>query len=133
MSDLRPSPIAGRWYPGEPAALRASLQAFLAAAQPPVRPPVNAIRALLAPHAGHYYCGAVAAHAYQLVRDLAVEVVIVLSPSHFHEDGYLVTTAHAAYATPLGEVPVDQTALTQLQTQLAEVWQVPPTEALARI
>lgn len=133
MSDPRPSPIAGRWYPGEAAALRASVQALLAAAQPPVTPPAPAIRALLAPHAGHYYCGAVAAHAYQLVRDLAVEVVIVLSPSHFHEDGYVVTTAHDAYVTPLGTVPVDQPALTALQAQLAKVWKVPPATAVAPI
>src|SRR5919109_3882387 len=99
--DVRPSPIAGRWYPGDPAELRASIGALLAGANPNLEGPPERVVALLAPHAGHLYSGAVAAHAFRAVQGAPVEVAALVAPSHFHADGPVVTTAHAAYATPL--------------------------------
>ena len=118
--DPRPSPLAGRWYPAQPEALQASVEALLAAA-PPVTPPTPgcAVVGLLAPHAGHAYSGAVAAHAFRAVQGQAYELVVIAGPSHFHADGPLLTSGHSHYATPLGSVPVDQAALAALQAALA--------------
>ncbi len=118
--DLRPSPLAGRWYPAEAADLQTSVDRFLAAA-PAVTPPTPecAVVGLLAPHAGHVYSGAVAAHAFRAVHGLAVDLVVVLGPSHFHADGPLLTSGHSHYVTPLGAVPVDQAALAALGAALA--------------
>jgi MEMO1 family protein len=117
--DLRPSPLAGRWYPAEATDLQASVEAYLAAA-PPVTPPAPgcSVSALLAPHAGHRYSGAVAAHAFRAVQGLDVELVVLAGPSHFHADGPLLTTGHTHYATPLGAVPVDQDAIDALRAAL---------------
>jgi hypothetical protein len=134
MMDIRPSPIAGRWYAGQPSELRERVDHFLAnVTLPTPRPPAEAIVALIAPHAGHLYSGGVAAHAFALVRGRAVETVAILCPSHFHADGWCLTTAHEAYATPLGEVAVDHAALAQIRASLSAALGLPPHTALAAI
>lgn len=119
--DLRPSPLAGRWYPANAADLTASIDGYLAAA-PAVTPPAPgcAVLGLLAPHAGHLYSGAVAAHAFRAVQGLAVDLVVLAGPSHFHANGPLLTSGHSHYTTPLGAVPVDQPALAALRAALAQ-------------
>ena len=71
--DVRPSPIAGQWYPAAPGRLRDQVQGFLDAAE--VEPLDGHIVALVSPHAGHRYSGGVAAHAYRLVEGQRYEVV----------------------------------------------------------
>ena len=66
MSNVRPSPIAGTWYPGKPDQLAKSIDAFLKEAVPPNVP--GALVGVVAPHAGHRYSGAVAAHAFKAMR-----------------------------------------------------------------
>jgi AmmeMemoRadiSam system protein B len=116
MLDLRPSPIAGAWYDGNPKKLAASVDEYLNAAQ---IPEINGkIIAVIAPHAGHVYSGGVAAHAFAAVRDLAPDLVAVLSPFHNLAPYPLITTRHDAYATPLGNIEVDKSALAELQSYL---------------
>lgn len=119
MTDVRPSPIAGTWYPGQSQHLAESVDAYIAAAQ--VEPPRGEIVGIVVPHAGHLYSGAVAAHAFKCIRGLEVDTVAVLCPSHYHDDGPLLTTAHEAYGTPLGEVPVDRRALAALESEVPMV------------
>ena len=107
--DIRPSPLAGKWYPANPDALKTMLDRFLQAAPP--RQIDGIIRGLLAPHAGLQFSGPVAAHAFALVKGLAFDTVVVIGPMHHLMPGYILTTAHTAYETPLGTVPVDQAAL----------------------
>ncbi|MBP7690865.1 MAG: AmmeMemoRadiSam system protein B [Anaerolineales bacterium] len=126
--DLRPSPIAGRWYPGDAASLARLVDDYLAQAPPPAA--AARVVGVLAPHAGLLYSGPVAAHAFQWVRGQAFEVVVILSPSHFHADGPVLTSAHAAYTTPLGAVPVDQPLLAQIRARLAAALNTPAAAAL---
>jgi AmmeMemoRadiSam system protein B len=101
--------VAGSWYPGDPAALRDLLLAYLDQVEPaPLPGPVSA---LVAPHAGYAYSGPVAAHAYAQVRGSPFRRVILLGPLHRPIWGgqmgpFMVSTAQA-YRTPLGEIPVD--------------------------
>lgn len=114
--DLRPSPIAGQWYDADPTSLARSVDDFLAHVSVP---PLNGeVLALIAPHAGHLYSGAVAAHAFAALHGLAPELVAVLSPYHNYAPFPLITTKHQAYFTPLGNIEVDQAALAELQTHL---------------
>ena len=62
ISDVRPSPIAGRWYSGNPRELRASIQGYLDSAQLPQLK--GQVLGVIAPHAGHVYSGPVAAYAF---------------------------------------------------------------------
>ena len=131
--DVRPSPIAGLWYPGEAAALRDEVEAFLDAAQPVPGPPPNQVVGLLAPHAGHRYSGAVAAYAFRAVRGAAFDSVVVVCPSHFHADGPVLTSAHAAYATPLGVVPVDRDTIDRLRAEMDSLLGLPGEEAVVAL
>ncbi len=116
MIDVRPSPIAGAWYAGNSKKLAASVDEYLNAAQ---LPEINGtIIAVIAPHAGHIYSGAVAAHAFAAIRDLTPDLVVVLSPFHNFETHSLLTTKHQAYSTPLGDIKVDRAALLDLQLNL---------------
>lgn len=116
-SDVRPSPLTGRWYPARAHELAAMVDSFLAAARPTA--PQGRIIGLLAPHAGLVYSGPVAAHAFKLVEGMSPEVVAVVSPSHYPYPAPLLTTAHRAYATPLGEIPVNREALEALSERVA--------------
>ncbi len=115
---VRPSPIAGRWYPGSPQELAASVDAYIAAARLPSLP--GEVIAVMAPHAGHVYSGAVAGYAFAAVRGSSPEVVVVVSPMHHPYPYTLLTSLHRAYATPLGEVAVDAEALAALESHLQQ-------------
>lgn len=129
--DIRPSPIAGRWYSADPERLAHTIDAYLDAAE--VTAPPGEIVGVIVPHAGHIYSGPVAAYAFRLLRQLPVEVVVILSPSHFHADGPLMTSSHDAYSTPLGVVEIDRPALGALQTALGAVFGRAGTELLVEI
>ncbi len=74
--------------------------------------------AVIAPHAGHRYSGPVAGYAFAALRGRTPDLVAVVSPMHHPYVEPLLTTAHEAYATPLGEIPVDKAALQELDSIL---------------
>ena len=114
--DLRPSPIAGTWYPANPKSLSASIDEYLINVNlPKIHGQVIGV---IAPHAGYRYSGAVAAYAFATLRGLTPDLVVVLSPFHNYHSHPLLTTKHQAYSTPLGIIEVDQTALSELQDHL---------------
>jgi AmmeMemoRadiSam system protein B len=78
------------------------------------------IVALVAPHAGYLYSGQVAGHAFKAVRGKSYETVAVLSPMHQYYVQPLLTSAHRAYQTPLGEIPIDKELLAAVNTQLEQ-------------
>jgi MEMO1 family protein len=114
IRDVRPSPLAGRWYPRNAADLGAMVDNFLESARSTNQSVPGEILGLLSPHAGLYYSGPVAAHAYALVQDMVFDTVVVIGPMHHPFAGAVLTTAHTAYETPLGQVPVDQNMLAAL-------------------
>ncbi|MBA4380304.1 MAG: AmmeMemoRadiSam system protein B [Anaerolinea sp.] len=114
--DVRPSPIAGTWYEGNPQRLAASVDGYLDRAELPELP--GEVIAVIAPHAGHRYSGAVAGYAFAAVRGRAPDLVAVISPMHQPYYEPLLTTAHAAYLTPLGEIPLDKQAVADLDAAL---------------
>lgn len=114
--DIRPSPISGTWYPGNPNSLATSIDKYF---EEVTLPDINGqVIAVIAPHAGHRYSGAVAAYAFAALRRLEPDLVAVISPYHNYDPRPLLTTKHQAYSTPLGNIEVDQSALAELQTHL---------------
>jgi AmmeMemoRadiSam system protein B len=114
--DIRPSSIAGQWYSADPKGLAASVDRYIDAASLPQLE--GKIIGIMTPHAGHRYSGAVAGYAFAAIRDLAPEVVAVLSPMHYWTEYPLLTSAYHAYATPLGSLPVETEAMNALNTCL---------------
>ncbi len=114
--DVRPSPIAGQWYAADPVQLAASVDKFIQNASLPEYE--GQVIAIMTPHAGHIYSGAVAGHAFAAVQGLTPELVVVVSPMHHPYPNALLTTAHEAYHTPLGNIPVDRQIIQELDAIL---------------
>jgi AmmeMemoRadiSam system protein B len=91
---------AGRFYPRDPEALAATVDALLGVTQPD-----SSLRGVVAPHAGYAYSGPVAAAAFRLAP--RPERVVVLGPSHFVPLDWCAVSTAPAWTTPLGDVPVD--------------------------
>jgi AmmeMemoRadiSam system protein B len=116
--DVRPSPIAGQWYPANPGYLADSVDEYIRAADVPQFS--GQVIGIIVPHAGHRYSGPVAGYAFATLRGLAPQLVAVVAPMHYPYYQPLLTTAHSAYATPLGSIPVDQAALARLDAGLRD-------------
>lgn len=114
-SRSRPPAVAGLFYPGDPAGLRRAACACIDAGHLPAAAPRRP-KALIVPHAGYVYSGPVAGSAYRLLRDAAADVrhVVLLGPSHRVALDGLAVPAADSFATPLGEVPIDQRGRQQL-------------------
>ena len=66
-------------------------------------------KALIVPHAGYLYSGAVAGCAYRVLRDCGASIrhVVLVGPSHRVPMRGLAVTSLDYFATPLGQVPID--------------------------
>ncbi len=73
-------------------------------------------KALIVPHAGYMYSGAVAAHAYNLLREArgVVRRVVLLGPCHRVAVRGLALPAAGAFETPLGRIEIDSEAVAQV-------------------
>ena len=116
MLDVRPSPIAGTWYEADPTILARIVDGYLDDAQLPELD--GEVIAVIAPHAGHQYSGAVAGYAFGTLRGLSPELVAVIAPMHHPYAQPLITSAHDAYSTPLGDVLIDKDAVSELDESL---------------
>ena len=105
--EIREPAVAGLFYPRGQAELRAEVTKLLAGAPAPGGTPP---KALIAPHAGYIYSGAVAAIAFATLqnRSETIERVVLLGPAHYVPLRGIAAPASEAMATPLGIVPVDR-------------------------
>ena len=99
--------VAGTFYPGEEAALKSALSAFLQNVVPSSEVSGEAM-ALISPHAGYVYSGQVAAYAYALVAGKSYDVVVVVAPSHRAYFKGVSIYSVGDYETPLGRICVDR-------------------------
>jgi AmmeMemoRadiSam system protein B len=102
----RPSAIAGSWYPGDAAAIRAEVDGYLEAV-PPVTLPGRLV-GLIAPHAGLRYSGPVAAHAYAALAGRERLTAVLVGPSHRAAFEGVALYARGSFVTPLGSAPIDE-------------------------
>jgi hypothetical protein len=117
---VRAPAVAGLFYPDDPAALRTTVEALLAArlrqtgkaSGAPVAtaaPTAKAPKAIIAPHAGYSYSGPIAASAFSAFVGAAAGVrrVVLLGPSHRVPLRGLGLPGVEKFATPLGAVALD--------------------------
>ncbi len=113
---IRPSVIAGSWYPGTEKALARTVDEYLAHVdQEPIG---GELLGLISPHAGYVYSGQTAAYAYHQVEGREFETVVLMGPSHRAWVGEVAASSEDAYATPLGTVPLDRDFLDVLGERL---------------
>jgi len=108
--------VAGSWYPRDREELAGLVDGLLESAAARAAGPSLPVAALIAPHAGFVYSGAVGASAFVRLRGRAFDRVVLLGPSHyFGFHGAAVPDAATAYRTPLGDVPIDLEAVAILR------------------
>lgn len=104
---VRSPAVAGAFYPARPAELERMVDDLLAAA--PITQAAPPPVALVVPHAGYVYSGPVAATAYARLSGKAASIsrVVAFGPVHYVPVRGAAVPAAGAWATPLGDVPID--------------------------
>ncbi|HLX22087.1 MAG TPA: AmmeMemoRadiSam system protein B [Usitatibacter sp.] len=112
MPSIRPAAVAGSFYPGEAGALAAEVSSYLAEA-PAAAAGTRVPKAIIAPHAGYMYSGPVAASIYSRLAPLRGRIrrVVLAGPAHRMYVAGAAIPSSRAFASPLGDVPVDEAAL----------------------
>jgi MEMO1 family protein len=103
------SPVwAGTFYPAEKDALAHVIAQLTQQARenPPRLPSQKGLKALMLPHAGYAYSGAVAAHAWHVLHGVRFKRVVLMGPDHrVGFRGAAVSDADG-WRTPLGRIPL---------------------------
>ena len=115
MASVRPAAVAGMFYPAAPRELAREVDDMLAHSATSGLAP-GFPKALIVPHAGYVYSGSVAAEAYDRLRPARgiVRRVVLLGPCHRVPVRGLALPEASAFATPLGQVPIDREAIESL-------------------
>ena len=107
MSTVRPPAVAGMFYPADARQLAHDVQQQLTTAiQYELTP-----KALIVPHAGYIYSGAIAATAYATLSANRIQRVVLLGPTHRVAVRGLALPCASAFDTPMGRVMIDTDAV----------------------
>lgn len=112
MDSVRKPAVAGLFYPAEPQILHAEICGLLERASATAVAP----KAIIVPHAGYVYSGAIAASAYARLKPVrgAIRRVVLLGPSHRVAFHGLAAPSVDFVETPLGRIALDREALRAL-------------------
>jgi len=112
---MRKPAVSGMFYAGNAGELEEQIEwCFKHELGPGVVLRVNGkgpreIVAVVVPHAGYYYSGPVAAHAYKaLAGDGPFDTAVILGPNHTGYGQPVSVWTGASWSTPLGEVEIDR-------------------------
>jgi len=122
---IHTSHLPSGWYTQEKQQLSQEIDLYLASAKKAFDVTVDpaTIKALIVPHAGHYYSGLCAASAYQTLqnqnaipdrKNQSINRVIILAPSHTHFFNGVSLPYYTKYQTVLGDLQVETQAITLL-------------------
>ena len=97
--------VAGSFYPAEKEELVRMVDGFLEKAE---RNSANGrLIALIAPHAGYIYSGAIAGHTYKQLENRDIDTVILIGPSHHSTFNGASVYERGRMKTPLGLIKID--------------------------
>ncbi len=115
MNTVRQPAVAGMFYPAAASELARDVGALLAGAASAARGK-PAPKAIIAPHAGYVYSGAIAAAAYARLAPARgmITRVVLLGPVHHVPVRGLALPGATVLATPLGNISVDAAAVAAL-------------------
>jgi AmmeMemoRadiSam system protein B len=102
------------FYPDNPGTLKRSVADLLAHAT--AGEATRAPKALIVPHAGYVYSGAVAASAYARLGEQRARIrrVVLIGPTHRVYVRGLALPDADRFATPLGAIPLDRAGMQRL-------------------
>ncbi len=131
MHAVRPSAVAGAFYPGQRKKLLDDVLAMLGAAKVTSDATLEVPKAVIVPHAGYIYSGSMAALAYARLaagRKL-IRRVVLLGPVHRVAVRGVALPGATSFVTPLGEVALDLPAIATI-SHLPQVVVSPAAHAL---
>jgi AmmeMemoRadiSam system protein B len=104
---VRPSAVAGAFYPADAERLSTDVDRLFAQVAPPSA--TEAPKALIVPHAGYVYSGIVAARAFVQLRGQRETPcrIVLFGPAHFVPLKRLALPKAVAFQTPLGSVQIE--------------------------
>ncbi len=107
--------LAGSWYPVVVQNLEKAVASAATEAQQRYYAKVSpgTVRALISPHAGIAYSGAIAASVYALAQN-SVKRIIILAPDHSESFEGIATSSFDQFAIPTGIISVDKKTVTKL-------------------
>ena len=113
--NIRKAAVAGSFYEADASRLRQHIAALLGSA---LESAAGAPQALIVPHAGYIYSGRTAAQAYRLVQPWAdkIERVVLFGPAHRVPLRGMAVPSVEAFATPLGNVPLDRDSIQRVSS-----------------
>jgi len=112
MVNIRQAAVAGTFYPADPEQLKLMLQHYLIDAPQGKKVP----KAMIVPHAGYIYSGAIAATAYVRLKTVKklIKKVLLIGPSHrIGFQGLALSTADQ-FSTPLGDIAIEKNDVKQM-------------------
>jgi AmmeMemoRadiSam system protein B len=124
---IRPPAVAGSWYPGGADELSRRVDGYLDVDTPRVA--FADLVALVAPHAGLMYSGAVAGHAYALLRRHQFDLIVMVGPSHFVPFEGVSVFPRGGFRTPFGTAPIDERCAAALMDSTPVVRDLPAAHA----
>lgn len=92
--------VAGQFYPGSESKLRAALSQLIPENASPVQ-----VKAVISPHAGYVYSGAIAGQLFS--RIIIPDTVLIIGPNHHGTGAAAALYPDGEWLTPLGAVAVN--------------------------
>ncbi|KAI8950583.1 MEMO1 family [Xylaria longipes] len=118
LSGTREAGKADSWYEGDPDVLSDQLDGFLSDVPASVNNanlPISGAKVIIAPHAGYSYSGPCAAWAYKCLDLSKAKRIFLLGPSHTYYLRGCALTKFAQYATPFGDLTIDEPIVQELR------------------
>ncbi len=107
---IRPPLVDGLFYPGRRETLAALIDDLIARSQAPR----GSCGTIITPHAGYDFVGEVMAAAFRATSLRPVRTAVLIGPAHREGDDGLFLPESESFATPLGGIPVDRSAVAAL-------------------
>ena len=116
MQQVRQPACAGSFYPGQSQVLSSAIDAMLETAGRDGGMLSAVPKAIIVPHAGYIYSGTTAAMAYAHLKKKkkTIRRVVLLGPVHRVPVIGLALPGFDVFATPLGDIEIDQAAVADI-------------------
>jgi len=112
---VRPLKFSGYFYPSRKVEIEELFDRFEKNIDTTI--PDSKIITGIVPHAGIIYSGFTAFHFYKLLKNIKVERIVLIGPSHHHLfDGFILSDCDY-WETPFGNIEIDKEFLKNLNTK----------------
>ncbi|MEA3639528.1 MAG: AmmeMemoRadiSam system protein B [Lamprobacter sp.] len=124
MRRVQAPAVAGLFYTADPQQLSADVRGFVAEGVARAGDKrLQRAKAIIVPHAGYVYSGAIAGSAYAAIAEQAAQIkrVLILGPPHRIPVRGIAISGASAFETPLGQVPIDEEVVERLIADYPQV------------